>query len=531
MEKNNTLRSIFEDTKERAYYLDKVIWSSPGFMYVKDINSRYVVCNENFAKAAGALQAKDIIGKKDYELDFGSSEAQSLRTGDVEVLTGTAHINFEESQLQSDGQYRTVLANKIPIYNDQGKVIGIFGNYFDISERKNQERALLTAKKQAEEANKTKSEFVANISHDLRTPLSAILGMADAALNSKDPHTYQDALKGILESGKNLLNLVEGILNYASLEHTQHKSEHVTFSLDHLIEAIRLSTEPNAQSKGLELIVENQCKKNQYIHSDKLSIRRIIVNLIGNAIKFTEHGSVHAIFYPGPPGEICPDLLTLNIVIKDTGIGMKKKDLGKIFDRFSRLSPTYVTGHTSSGLGLTIVSQLLLELHGSIRVESELDFGTTFHCTIPLQFIASPQLEDVESTEEPTENFPLHSQNSTIKILIVEDSKPIRLAMAMLLKHLGSHIIFATTGEEALAQPINDFDIVFMDISLGDLSGVEVTKILRKKYGNSTPIIALTAHVQEKDKQNCLAAGMNDFITKPVLLDTLKKLFIKFNLI
>jgi PAS domain S-box-containing protein len=530
VEKNDILQRIFEDTKERAHYLSKIIWSSPGFMYVKDTSSRYVACNENFAKAAGVMCPEDIIGKKDYELAWESFQAQSLRTGDVEVLTGASHINFEESQLQNDGLYRTVLANKIPIYDDLGKVIGIFGNYFDITERKKQEKDLLNAKKQAEEANKAKSEIVANISHDLRTPLSAILGMTDAALNSQDPEIYREALVGVLESGKNLLNLIEDILTYASVEHTQEKNKYSSFALNELIEGIRLSTETNAQKKGLEFIVENQFKKNQYVYSDKLSIRRIIVNLIGNAIKFTEKGSVHVILYAGPPSETCPDLMTLNITIKDTGIGMQKKDLGKIFDRFSRLSPTYVLGNMSSGLGLTIVQDLLLKLQGSIRVESEPAQGTTFHCKIPLHFIATPQ-SIMTNKKETNEKIPFQNQASTIKVLVVEDSKPIRLAMAMLLKHLGSQLTFATTGEEALAKPINDFDIVLMDLSLGDLTGLEVTRALRKKFGNSTPIIALTAHALEKDKEACLSAGMNDFITKPVLLETLKQLFIKFNLL
>jgi CheY-like chemotaxis protein len=370
---------------------------------------------------------------------------------------------------------------------------------------------------------------VANISHDLRTPLSAILGMTDAALSSKDPEVYRETLEGILESGKNLSHLIEDILNYASIEHKQTQNDQTTFDLEEFIGSTRLATEPNAHKKGLRLIIDNQCQPNQFVHADKKSLRRIIVNLIGNAIKFTDKGHITLTLSQGTANELSPELMTLNIAIQDTGIGMKQHDLGKIFNRFSRLSPTYSSGQTSSGLGLTIVQQLLLQLHGTIDVESTPGIGTTFYCKIPLQFVDAPQVPKKLANTDDDILLP-NEQQRIINILVVEDSEPVRRAMNMLLKNIGAQVTFANTGKEAITMPINRFDMVFMDVGLGETSGIEVTKTLRDKHGHGTPIVALTAHAQEKDRQNCLEAGMNDFLTKPVLLDTLKKLLHSFDL-
>mgnify|MGYP000226696987 CR=1 FL=1 len=535
MEIQDIQHHIFEDSLEREHYLSSVIWASPGFIYIKDIHSKYIACNENFARATGISSYEEIIGKTDYDLDWGAAEASFFRHSDLEILSGKVKVNFEEQQFQTNGKTHTLLANKIPLYNKHGKIIGIYGNYYDITERKEKEKALVEAQKKAEKANLAQSEFVTNISHDLRTPLAAILGMTEAALASDKPRIYKETLEGVLESGKHLLTLVEDILNYARVQHDENKPDNTTFSLDELLDAIRLSTENSAIQKGLKFSIENQCRKHQFVYSDKKAIRRIITNLIGNAIKFTLHGSINISIYPGQPSILSPTLMTLNIVVKDTGIGMQKKDLGKIFDRFSRLSPTYITGHASSGLGLTIVQQLLLQLHGTIQVESEPGRGTTFHCSIPLEFTATPKKINEQSythieEDKPIESSPL-SKSRALQILVVDDSKPVRRAMDMLLKHLGAEVHFAINGQDALATAINNFDIVFMDMGLGDFSGIAITKQLRREHGNNTPIIALTANALDKDKQQCLDAGMNDFITKPILLESLKKLLKSYQLI
>jgi signal transduction histidine kinase/CheY-like chemotaxis protein len=533
------LQPIFENSTERAHYLSYVIWASPGFVYIKDIHSKYIACNENFALAAGAQSHHEIIGKTDYDLPWGATEANFFRTSDIEILSGKVKVNFEEQQLQNNGKTHTLLANKIPLYDEHRNIIGIYGNYFDITDRKEREKSLLEAKRQAEESNIAQSENVVNISHDLRTPLAAILGMTEAALHSKEPESYKEALEGVLDSGKHLLTLVEDIQNNASAQHKAPVVEYAAFCLDHLISAIHLSMNSVAKQKGLDFTIDNECPKYQYIRSDRKSLRRIMTNLIGNAIKFTPTGSVQVTIYPGPPSQLFPNLMTLNITVKDTGIGMKKKDLGTIFGRFSRLAPTYITDHSSTGLGLTIVQQLLLDLNGKINVESELGSGTTFHCSIPLEFIALDEEDKAQIThddqpvideEKEIQQLPA-KKTSMAKVLVVEDSRPVRRAMRMLLKHLNTDVSFAFSAEDALKISINEYDIILMDISLGDTSGIEVTKQLRKKHGNRTPIIALTAHSQEKNRQLCLAAGMDNYLTKPIRLELLRELFRSYHLI
>jgi PAS domain S-box-containing protein len=527
MENSDEGVCIFQSTQERADYLAKVIWSSPGFMYVKDVHSRYVICNENFAKASGFFQLKDIVGKKDNELAFSDAEVRSFQEDDALVLSGVSHLNVEESQLQSDGNYRTILAKKVPFRDDEGSIIGIYANYFDITEKKNREKELLQSKKNSEKVCQLQAQLIADIRGIVQTPVCAMMGMSEAALHSADPISYREALEGVIASGKKCIQALEDLQKYQNSNQDENADEFSSFYLNDLLESIRVSVKLSAQKKGVELIIENLCQSTQCVHSNPLAMRKIIVNLIEHAILNTYREKIHVIYYLGPPGELGDDAMTFHSVIKDANIDIDKSELGKILNRFSRTSPTYVTSHSGLGSPLYVASLLIQSMRGTLRIEGDQGRASTIHCMIPVQCLAKVQGHPRETQPEVV-HFPSSHTQFTQTILVLENTKPIKLAMEMLLKHLGCHVTFKTV-QDALVQPVYDFDMIFVDFNGCLDESCEVIVSLRKHYGDHTPIIGLSSHALAKDEKAFMALGLTACIEKPVSLDVLKKIFTQFH--
>ena len=286
------IMSHYENNLE-GDYLQNIISHYPGYIYWKDQSSVYLGCNDQFAKAAGYNSGEEIIGKTDFELPWGQTEAEIYRKGDLEAFAGKAIINFEEPQMQSNGRQITVLASKVPFHDSDGNTIGVLGIYTDITQRKQEEEKLREAKEHAEAANQAKTNFLATVSHELRTPMNSIMGMAQI-LESKN--LTQDQLEyvgTILSSSKNLLALINDILDFSKLEAGKLEINSEPFDLYQLIEEIKAGMSHLIEDKGIKLIVnyESDVTHNNIL-GDPLRIRQVIVNLIGNAIKFTNKGHI-----------------------------------------------------------------------------------------------------------------------------------------------------------------------------------------------------------------------------------------------
>ncbi len=519
--KNKASQVVYKALVEN--HLSNLIETIPGYMYVKDINLVYLACNKNFAQVAGLSDPKEILGKTDYDLPWGETEAKTFRNGDLEVLAGSPKVNFEEPQHQADGKEKIVLANKVPLYDENKKIVGVLGTYVDITSLKETNKGLQKAKEQAEESNRLKSDFVANVSHDFRTPLSTILGMAEAALLANELDRYKECVATIFGSGKHLLSLVEDIIEYYQLEQNNYRSRVCEYLLTDLIEDIEEVVRYRAENKNISLIIKNEIKGKTIIEADCKAIKRVLINLVDNAIKFTEKGYV----------ELCLSIdksekhqgqSKMIIVIKDTGVGIKKSDQKKIFDRFSRLSPSYMNQHVSTGLGLTIVKQLLQSLGGCVSLKSVSGKGTEFLCEIPVNI-----KQEVEKKEAYfAEGNGCFLKGNVKNVLVVEDVFQVRRMLELLLKELGAKVTFAACGKEALTKDFNDYDLVLMDLGLGDMTGIEVVEKAVRKNKIKTPIVALTAHARKNDKIECINSGMSGFITKPVLIDDLREIIEEF---
>ena len=514
-------------------YLKNIVYYSPGFMYLKDKNSYYLMCNENFAKAAGLNHPDEIIGKSDYDLAWGKTESDLFRRGDAEVLAGNAKVNFEEPQLQADGKTRIVLANKIPLYDEDNNIIGILGNYVDITDRKQMEQELQQAKQLAESANKAKSAFVANISHDVRNSLAGVNGISEIMMSMPEQRTEENA-RMINESGNILLNMMNKILDFVRAENPDfrvlHKDEQ--FSISAMVNDLIALYTPSAFSKKLALTLDISKDTPVFLMSKPHFIHKILVNLLGNALKFTDEGSVTVEVSISDINNETKDA-TLYLAVKDTGTGIPDDKKQAVFEWFERLTPAYQGIHEGTGMGLATVKQSIEALAGKIEILDNEPNGAIFACEIPVKVVDEITAEEHDnsymSADAVADAKRLHnkangktetSYQSKVqgkKILLIEDVPMAAKGAIGLLEKIGMAVDWVDTGEKGLAAILTGvYDIIISDIGLPGMSGDEVARQARSA-GAHLPIYALTGHSDRRE--TLLNAGFTDVLVKPLNLE------------
>lgn len=639
---------------QAQYILNNLSTFLPHFVFWKDVNSIYLGCNENYAQYLGLASPNDIVGLTDYELpgEYYRAHAEEFRAGDRRTMAGDPVNNQDYIAPLDNGGAAHYLVNKRAIYDERGLVIGVLGFVTDITEQKQNERELVAAKQQAERAalaNRIQSEFIANISHDLRTPLNGVLGMAERLKRLNHDPQYQETIDCIIQGSHTLLSLVEDILNVAKLEAGKLPVHNEPFDLKHLIENALATITYTAQQKNVELKVDYSSQIPRQFIGDPNRIKRVIMNLLGNSIKFTDQGhvavNVKALSQQG-------DQIQLRIDVQDTGAGIPRDKVAKIFERFETAEEghSYKSSKHGAGLGLTIVKEFIEGLGGQIQVESEEQVGTTFSCELPLQVqsdqmqattwaeqypqvkvlvvddnakrglalmakigiaqathIDSKKVAELLQENSAVQNFQiiliddeitlfgavklcqlfnqnhrfantlkiaigtntdhtyrdnlqsngfftylkrqadtqdvlaelteqwhkwesLQSSGSTLllnlnaKVLLVEDNALNQRVVSILLEELGCEVSVADKGAKAIDLVKNgNFDVLLLDIGLPDIDGITVAKMIREQEAGGTrlPIVALTGHVLNEDKNICLEAGMDWFLTKPISSDVL----------
>lgn len=498
--------------------------SLPQYLFWKDANSTYLGCNMNFAEFVGLNSPDDIVGLTDYEIGWKKTgaTAETFRKGDQATLNGSPVVNQEEVLVSPGGQTLITLVCKLPILDPKTKqALGVVGYFTDISDIKRKELELLEAKKHAEEADKAKSIFMMNISHDIRTPLTGIIGMAKIIADDATTPRIKEAADNLIKAGNALLDLHTGVMEIAHLDSTTLLKQSTTFEIKQLLHNLELLSAPALRGKQLALHIDYDPNLDGAVIGDEKRLFKVMLNLVNNAIKFTTKGHVTVSTKLAEQSE---QALTLLLKVEDTGIGIPKNKQKIIFSQFTRLAPTYESEHSGVGLGLSIVKQFIDELSGSISVESEPGKGAAFSCSIPLKKASSQNSMPKAS--------PISSQapvpDSITNILLVEDNHIAQLAVTHQLGKIACHIDAAENGEVALQKfTTHNYDLVLMDVGLPDMSGYAVTQRMREWEGNNnvfTPIIALTAHIDKENKHACIEAGMNDVFTKPLVDRDAKRL-------
>jgi PAS domain S-box-containing protein len=514
--------------KKQTGYLQLMLENSPDVMIFLDRDGFFQYCSTAFLELTGIRDFGRVAGKNFREVyrAFGGqefAEQSALRFEQVrkghKTITENVLIDFS-----GGGKYRRYTISSIPMLDEEDDFDGVLAIYHDITDlfREEDERAreLEIQTRAAQVASEAKSKFLASMSHEIRTPMNAIIGMSDLMRTDNLDETQREFFTDIKKMSKYLLQLINDILDISKIEAGKLEILPIHFNLPELYDNICSLNRFTAESKDLQWRQSFDPALPSCIYGDDVRIRQVITNLVNNAIKYTKEG-----FVDFSVRRITKDTRDcVAIIVKDTGIGIKKEDFPKLFGAFEQADAASNRGITGTGLGLTITKNLLSLMGGEIGFESEYGAGSVFTALLPL----------VPGDPAKVEKKNLRSVVTAVdaRVLVVDDNGiNLKVALAFLAVH-GIHADSAENGAEAIGKiQKNPYDLVFMDHMMPEMDGIEATRRIRALEGErfrTMPIIALTANAVSGARESFLAAGMDDFISKPIDAEELNRKLAKW---
>ncbi len=505
---------IAEETRQEAENKLKAILKQVPFSFWAVNLERKFIFREGATIQATGLSASAMVGQSINEIYKPFPHV-------VEAMERAFKGETFELMTQIGNRWYNVTMS--PTLDDAGKVIGISGITFDITERKHHEdeKSLLEAReKLALEASRLKSEFLSNMSHEIRTPLNGIIGMADLLAHTSLAGEQVEYVATIINSGSILLELINDILDFSKIESGKMELQNSEFNIANLINEIVIPHKMKCESKGIQFRMDAvNCDHNAI--TDVVRLTQIINNLLGNAVKFTERGGVALV---AKCEEVEKDKLALTLRFEDSGIGISKEHEIKLFNKFTQIDSSISKRFGGTGLGLAIVKSLTEMMRGTIHVESELGVGSKFTLGFVFESAKTKQSNSPESAAVPTNLKGILRG----KILIAEDNFVNQNIIRKMLDYFGCTSVVVEDGLKAVnAVKSESFDLVLMDCRMPEMDGYEATRVIRS-FNPSLKIVAMTANVAAEDRKHCFDVGMNDFIAKPITKEKVFKSLVQY---
>jgi PAS domain S-box-containing protein len=480
------------------------------------LDDRIQFVNSNFCELSG-YDLNELLGRKAAAVlqisaaDQAIDEKRALRRREVSDC-------YELEVKNKRGESRWWFISVTPNYNDLGELVGAIGIHLDITSQKSLQDELRVAKNRAEDSSRAKESFLANMSHEIRTPLNAVIGMIRELNRLELTGAGGVYLKHAGSASQHLLSIVNNILDISKIEAGEFQLESQSFNLVSVFHETEAIMGPAVHDKLLELRFQFCTDINETFVGDPHRIRQILLNIIGNAVKFTEKGTItvqcRTLASYADSGDIC-------ISISDTGIGMDENYLNSLFKKFTQEDLSIARKHGGTGLGMAITYELIQLMGGRIEVYSEKSKGTRFDVYLTLHKGDASTLAPADPKKD--ENILQHA-----RVLLVEDNQLNRMVVCNTLEYYGVEVTEAEDGLKAV-DLLRDhaYDVILMDLQMPGMDGLEATRIIRTILKLDTPIVALTANAFRKDIEKCMQVGMNDYVTKPfeekVLVETVLK--------
>jgi len=498
--------------KQSSEYIRSIMDANHDPMFTLNTEGKVVDLNEALVRITGIEREKHIHTPFSHYFE----EPQKAQEICNEILTKGSVLNSSLTLRNRDGSHIDVLCNGLVYKNEHGKVTGIVIEARDITSQNKLAVELIEAKsnagtaiKKAEESAQLKESFLANMSHEIRTPLNAIIGFSDILSRKKLEKKEKEHVKTIKSAGENLLTIINDILDISKIEAGMMHFEEITFGIKDIFHSIHGMLMRKAKEKKLELSFSIDDSVPETLLGDPTRLTQILINLAGNAIKFTSKGKVQVHCKVIKNEE---EKIFVGFSVMDTGIGIPEDKLFYVFERFRQAELHTTRKYGGSGLGLSIAKQLVELQGGALSVKSKFQVGSDFSFNIPYK----KSTESQQATVQQDRKYNM-KHLSKLKILLVEDNRLNVLLVQSLFSENGLKLQVADNGNVCIEKlKANKFDIILMDMEMPVMNGYEAATVIRKELNDNIPIIAMTAHAMAGEREKCLSLGMNDYISKPI---------------
>ncbi|NDC40312.1 MAG: PAS domain S-box protein [Chitinophagia bacterium] len=483
-----------------------LIEESPLMLFIADVQGRFTFVNKRFKKIIG-YDDRDLLGHPFASIYHGEWRKKAIAFYQKQLLDKTDETTFIFPITVKNGQ-KLWIEQVCTLMKQGDAVTGYRCALLDITERLKTQEAMEEAARLATEAKEMQQTFLGKMSHEIRTPMNGVVGMVNLLHTTRLTPEQKEFLDGIKESSVNMIRIINDILDVTKIQSGKLIFEETEFVLKNLVNSVIFNLKAVAEEKDIQLLSQIDSQVPDMVIADPVRLNQILLNLAGNALKFTDKGSVSiTVLYK----EMKNERLTLEFIIADTGIGIPQNKINAIFESFTQAQSDTTRKYGGTGLGLTIAKQLIEQQGGEIKVNSKVGYGTTFTFSFHFKLNKKTQL----ATNGRKDDAKIADLTGA-KILLVEDNVMNQRVAKYTIEKWGAAVTIAESGFRALdLMEKEPYDLVLMDIQMPDMNGLQTTYKIRKELKKVTPIVAMTASVMQGERENCMKAGMNEYISKP----------------